>query len=348
VFSVGSFVMAANTVDGVGVKPNGWHCCASFDVTDWTPNVSTLSTRGQLVSSPGRITAGGRLGEYAVLYKERAIYLGQFVGAPAVWDFTLVIGGNAGCVGQDAWCDIDGAHFIVGIDGLFVFDGSRPQPVGQGEYAQWFFDNSNPVYRYKTQCIYDRQNQRVWVHYCSTLSSTLDSALVIHMPSKRVGHVTTSIESVLNYIGSGVTIDGMPAIAATIDGFGAYSFDSQFWISGGRFLAAFGTDHQLRSITGTPGASSVTTGDAGDDNVYTLLTMIRLRFLPGKTPSAAQVQTFTKERLGDDLTPATTVDIYDGRFDVLDSARWHRATFNFMGEYTVTHLGAALIPEGDV
>ena len=82
VFNVGSFVMALNTIDATyGTSPDRWWCCASFDDTSWTPSLSTLATTGRLVSNPGKITAGGRLGEYAVAYKDHAIYLGQFVGA---------------------------------------------------------------------------------------------------------------------------------------------------------------------------------------------------------------------------------------------------------------------------
>ena len=100
IFSVGAFVMALNTSDATyGVSQDRWWCCASFDDSSWTPSVSTLATTGQLVSAPGQITAGGRLGEYAIVYKDKAIYVGQFVGAPGVWDFTQVSGGDAGCVG---------------------------------------------------------------------------------------------------------------------------------------------------------------------------------------------------------------------------------------------------------
>jgi hypothetical protein len=97
IFSVGAFVMALHTNDGT-LKQDGWHNCASFDDTDWTPNVATLANKGRLVSTPGEITAGGRLGEFAIAYKERAIYVGQFVGAPVTFDWVQVPG-TAGVLG---------------------------------------------------------------------------------------------------------------------------------------------------------------------------------------------------------------------------------------------------------
>lgn len=117
-------------------------------------------------------------GEYAIAYKQRSIYLGQYVGAPTVWNWLQVPGGDAGCVGKEAICDIGGAHFFVGDDNIWIFDGTRPIPVADGYVRQFFFDNSNPSYRYKTICVFDRQNNRVWVFYPSLSSQTPDSALV--------------------------------------------------------------------------------------------------------------------------------------------------------------------------
>ena len=344
VFSVGAFVMALNVNDGAS-KPDGWHCCASFDDTDWTESVATLSASGRLVSTPGELLAGGRLGEYAIAYKEKAIYVGQFVGAPAVWDWTQVPGGDAGCIGIDAWCDIGGAHFFVGQDNIWVFDGSRPVPIAT-PCRQWFYDNSSPTYRYKTQCVFDRQNNAVWIFYCSTGATSPDSALVYHIQTKQWGLATISIESALNYVAAGVTIDDLDDFGATIDDLSGYSFDSQFWLAGGRSLSIFNTSHQLQSVTGATGASSFTTGDAGDDEGVTLLSKIRLRFAPGYKPTTATVTTYTKMNEGDDLTSVGTSNIDNGKFDVLQSARWHRATFSFTGNVRVLGIQPELTPDG--
>ncbi len=347
VFSVGTQVMALNTNDGT-VKADGWHCCATYDETDWTTSTATLCAKGRLVSTPGAITAGGRLGEYAIAYKNKAIYIGQFVGAPSVWDWQQVTGGEAGCVGQDAWCDIGGAHFVVGEDNIRVFDGSRPVPIGDDTVRQWFYNNSNPNYRYKTQCVFDRQNNVVWTFYCSTTATVPDAALVYHLKTKQWGHVNITIEAAMSYVAAGVTIDGLTSFSATIDGLSSYSFDSQFWLSGGRSLAVFNTSHQLQSLTGPSVSSGMTTGDVGDDAVVTLLNAVRLRFDPGYKPTSANIQTLTKSELGSTATPASTASMSDGKFDVMDSARWHSASFTFTGDHRIMAIGATLIPEGDV
>lgn len=342
-FTVGAFVMALNTNDG-SEKPDGWHCCAAFDDTSWTPSLATQATSGRLVATSGKLTAGMRLGEYAIAYKMKSIYLGQYVGAPTVWNWLQVPGGEAGCIGKEAICDIGGAHFFVGDDNIWIFDGTRPIPVADGYVRQFFFDNSNPSYRYKTICVFDRQKNLVWVFYPSLGATSPDSALVYHVTAKKWGVANRSIEAALNYVAGGVTIDGLSAISSTIDGLSSYSFDSQFWLSGGKSMSVFNTSHQLQSMTGISTSSSMTTGDVGDDDMVSALNKIRLRY--AVAPSAASVQTFTQQNSGTGFMAATTGAVLDGKFDLRQSARWHKATFSFTGPVRVTHMDADLTPAG--
>lgn len=343
IFTVGAFVMALNVNDG-SEKPDGWACCAAFDETSWAPSLATQATAGRLVATAGRLTAGMRLGEYAIAYKQKSIYLGQYVGAPTVWNWIQVPGGEAGCIGKEAICDIGGAHFFVGDDNIWIFDGTRPVPVADGFVRQYFFDNSNPSYRYRTICVFDRQKNLVWVFYPSASSQTPDSALVYHVTAKKWGVANRSIEAALNYVSGGVTIDGLSAISPTIDGLAAYSFDSQFWLSGGKSLSIFNTSHQLQAMTGTSVTSSMTTGEVGDDDSVSALNKIRLRY--AKAPLTAAVQTFIQQNSGVGFTAAATGAVVDGKFDLRQSARWHKATFTFTGQVRVTHMNADITPAG--
>jgi hypothetical protein len=345
VFSVGAFVMALNVNDGAE-KPDGWHCCAAFDVSDWVESVTTQSASGRLVSTPGQLTAGLRLGEYAVAYKSSSIYLGQYVGAPVVWDWLLVPGGEAGCVGKEALCDVDGAHFFVGTDNFWLFDGTRPVPVGDGQTRQWFFDNSDPGNLFKTKCVYDRQQNRVWVFYPSAGSDSCDSALVYHLKNKQWGRADTEIQAVLNFVAPGFTFDTWDDAGATFDTLPDISYDSQYWLSGGKDLSVFNTSNQLQSFNGVAGASSFTTGDAGDDDQVTLLKQVRLRFAAGFKPATANITTFSKMSSGDDFIPGPTSSINDGKFDILKSARWHRAVIDMTGDARVTGIKPTFAPAG--
>lgn len=343
IFTVGAFVMALNTNDG-SEKPDGWHCCAAFDDMSWTPSLATQATSGRLVATAGRLTAGARLGEYAIAYKQRSIYLGQYVGAPTVWNWIQVPGGDAGCVGKEAICDIGGAHFFVGDDNMWIFDGTRPVAVAEGAVRQFFFDNSNPAYRYKTICIFDRQKNLVWVFYPSLGASSPDSALVYHVSAKKWGVANRSIEAALNYVVAGVTIDELPSISPTIDGLAPYSFDSQFWLSGGKSLSVFNTSHQLQAMTGASTTSAMGTGEVGDDDAVSSLNKIRLRY--ARSPVSATVQTFIQMNSGVGFTAGASGAVVDGKFDMRQTARWHKATFNFVGPVRITAMDANLVPAG--
>jgi hypothetical protein len=343
IFTVGAFIMALNVNDG-DEKPDGWHCSAAYDDTSWAPNLATQATAGRLVATAGRLTAGMRLGEYAIAYKQRSIYLGQYVGAPIVWDWLQVPGGDAGCVGKEAICDIGGAHFFVGDDNMWIFDGSRPVPVADGYVRQFFYDNSSPLYRYKTICVFDRHKNLVWVFYPSLDATSPDSAIVYHVNAKKWGVANRRIQAALNYISNGVTIDGLPTISSTIDGLAPYSFDSQFWLGGGKTLSIFNISHQLQSMTGASVSSSMTTGEVGDDDAVSALNKIRLRY--AKAPTSASVQTSIQQNSGEGFTVAASGAVLDGKFDLRQSARWHKATFSFSGPVKITHMDATLTAAG--
>jgi len=341
-----NFVLAFHTNDlTYGDSPDRWWCCAQSNQNDWVPDVSTGANTGRLISVEGPLQAALPLGDYVVAYKQRAIYLGRYVGGAEVWRWTLIPGGEAGAVGQDAVCDIGGKHFIVGNDNFWIFDGTRPVPLGDGINRQWFLDNSSPTYRYKTQVSYDRQNKLVRVHYPSrTSSGACDACLVYHLSANKWGRDDLVIESPLNYIAPGVTIDGLDAYAATIDALPNIPLDSQFWLAGGQVPAFFNAAHQLVSLNGETADSSMTTGDMGGDDAVMGLERFRIRF--AQSPRGASATGYFKMNEGDPLIQGATNAINDGKFDIRQSARFHRVRIDLTGPHKATAYDAKLNAEG--
>lgn len=345
VYVVRDQVMALNTDDAsLGDSPDRWWCSGIYDHTQWSVAVPTQCNTGRLVATPGEVIAGLPLGDYATAYKAGGVYRGTYVGSPVVWQWD-VMHNESGCVGQEALCDIDGAHFYVSDQGFYVFDGQTSTPLGGGVITQWFSDNSNPAYRYKTICRFDRQNKRVFIFYVSKLSSTLDQAIVYHVTSKRWGKVTKSIEAALNYISAGVTINGMSAVAATIDTLPSIPLDSQYWQAGGRAFSVFNTSHQLQTLTGEASASSITTGDIGDDSFFSTLRQARIRFL--NSPTTAAGEGFSKNNEGDDHVTAGLFQVTGNRADMIQSARWHRLRIDFTGDVELIGINYDLVQEGE-
>jgi hypothetical protein len=344
IFSVGAQVMALNVNDGAD-KQDGWHCSALNDDTDWTPSLTTQAASGRLVSTSGAIKAGARLGEYAVAYKAKSIYVGQYVGSPSIWDWVQAPGGSAGCVGPEALCDIGGSHFLVGEDNIWIFDGRTPIPVAD-HIRLWFYEDANPTYLYRTKCVFDKQANRVWVFYPSSSSETCDSAIVYHLLTKQWGRASRAIETTIQYVSPGVTYDTLNTVGATYQDLDGIPYNSQFWLAGGQALAVVSSSHRLQLLSGNPVNSSFTTGDVGDDEKLSCLHQIRLRYSQGYKPDTATVRLYYKMDSGDDVTQGITGDMLDGKFDVLQTARWHRAKFTFTGAVRVAGIDARTRPAG--
>lgn len=328
------FVIAFNTNDGTyGDQSDRWWCSAFQDYSSWTASVPTQATTGRLVGVPGELTAAAPLGAYMVAYKERGMYLGQYVGPPIVWQWDQVPG-EIGCVGPEAVVDIGGAHIFVGADNIWFYDGTRPTPIATGQIRQWFYNDLSATYKYRTIVYYDRQNQRVWFHYPSSASSgTPDRAIVYHLVSKQWGRANRSIEAVFQFVTPGLTWDTFSAVAPTWDSLPAIPWDSQTWQAAGRSLAIFDTSHNLKSMTGSSDSSSFITGDMGDDGLYSHADPLRIRFLT--EPTSASATGYTRQTAGGSLSTNGTASLSDGKFDIRQSGRFHRYSVSITGDNEV-------------
>lgn len=340
-FTTDNFVFALNyDHTATGRVADGWYCSAYQDYSDWTPSVTTQSTRGRLIGNGGPLLAGLRLGPYAVAYKANSMFLGSYVGSPVVWQWER-IPGDIGCVGPEALCDIGGAHIFIGEDNIWMFDGTRPTPIAQG-LRQWFYDNCSPELIGKSIVKFDRQKNRIWIFYVSSGSGSLDSALVYNLVTKQWGRANRSIEAAVNYVTAGLTWDSIPGTDWT--DMPDVPWDSQYWDGTGKSLAVFDTTHTLKVMNGTSTGGSITTGDFGDDGRVTMLRTSRVRFT--KAPTSAAALGAFKMAEGEALTSGDSSDLADGKFDHRQSARFHRITYTMTGPFEATGVQPELIGEG--
>jgi hypothetical protein len=338
--SAAGFVVAFNTNAG----NDYWHCCALMDDTDWAISLSNQATSGRLVSTPGEITAAKVFGDQIVAYKDRSMYLGRYVGSPVVWQWD-VVPGDVGCVGPDAVTDLGGlGHIIVGRSDIMLFDGTRPVSIVSNVLRQWFYSNVSQQFLYRTIVIHDKQNGVVWIFYPSVSSSVCDQALVYHLTTKRWGKATQTIEAALNYVQSGASIDGLDAYAATIDTLPPVSLDSQYWLAGGRVMSLMTSAHQLSTLSGVCGASSMTLWDVGDDQVVTQLKRLRVGYQVA--PASASAVGQQKLSRGETLAAGSTGAYVAGKFDMRQSARFHRVRVDAVGDWVAAAVDFDLSPAG--
>lgn len=339
------FVLAFNTNEGTyGDSPDRWWCSGINDDTLWTPSVTTQATTGRLVSAPGAITAAKTFGDQVIVYKDRAIFLARYVGAPAVWQFDA-IPGDVGCVGPDAVTDIGPAQIFVGRGDIFYFDGTRPVSIAEGKVRQWFYNNASQQYLYKTTLVHDKQANLVWMFYVSSGSTTgvRDSALVYHLGRQQWGVATLTIEAAMNYVSAGLTFDSIAGLF-TFDTVPSVSFDSQYWLAGGRMTTVFSSAHQMSSLTGTTGASSMTLFDVGDDQQVTKLNRMRVAYL--SDPTSATCTGFVRMSRGSLPQNGGTGTYTNGKFDIRQAARFHRLRVDNVGNWAASGVDFDLATAG--
>lgn len=344
--SVLGFVMALHTNETIyGDSPDRWWCSAYLDETSWTASVSTQAATGRLIEGSGQLRAGKRLGDDFIAYKQRAMFLGRYAGAPEVWRWTQ-ISSEIGCVGQEALADTGIMHLFVGEDDIYLYDGVRPQSIAAGKVRQWFVDNRDPTYSYRSKVLWDRQNSLAYFCYpSSTSAGVVDEALVFHTKSGKWGLITRNIQAVVNYISPSITYDGGSPLITTYDSGPAIPYDSAFWVSGSETAALFETDNVIKTLSGTPGTSTFKTGDFGDEDGSTMCDNVKLRFR--QSPSTATVQGYTKTDLGTAVpTTGASASRDDGAFDVRQTARWHRFEFTLTGAAEFTAIRPSLKPAG--
>lgn len=342
--TINNQVFAFN-IDGMGFGNDvtRWACSAVGSYTDWTPSVATQCVSGQLLDSAGPITAGKRLGDVIVAYKDKAMYVGQYVGVPAVWNFQR-IPGEIGTPCQEAVVNTGTAHFFVGPDDFYMFDGSRPQPLNSS-CRNWFFTNIDQKYAYRTCGTFDRINQRVyWWFVSKSGNGSLDKCIVYNVKTNQWGRMDQDIEFVADYVASGLTIDGLASSYSTIDSLPSVGFDSPFWTSGSSVVAVFGTDHKAYQISGTPGESRIITGHYGDNMSYSTLSRIKPRFI--KSPTSSTVNYSYSNTDATNFIAGNTSTYLNQWYDLIWSARWHKMEFVYSGEMGISGFDLIMSQDG--
>ena len=331
---------------GYGDQPDRWWASAINDVATWTPSAATQCVTGRLVAAPGSIRAMRRLGPNCVAYKDKAIFLGSYVGPQApIWRWDLVPG-DIGCSSQECVVNIGTAHLFVGETDLYSFDGSRPVSIG-APIREWFFARLNRSYQYLMAALHDRPNGLVYWFYPSTASNSgaLDEAIVYSYRTNRWGAVARDIEMPIELVLGGITYDNLGTLYTTYDDLPAIPYDSPFWIANSPVPAVIGTDHRPYTIGGEPDAWSFATSLYGDEQLVSLFERLNVRWIT-KPTVAALTQRYGMDESAS-LASATAVQMSPptGRFDALISARWHQSALAGSGSMEFAGLDPVVKPE---
>ncbi|MFA5135687.1 MAG: hypothetical protein WC505_07950 [Patescibacteria group bacterium] len=340
------FVMLFSYNDGVNTFGDGWWCSGLYDHTTWMPSPSTQAANGRLFDTVGEITAAKSLGSAMAVYKDDAVYLGQYVGPPVIWQWTLVAT-DSGAYSQGSVVNVAGVHYFLGNNGLFMYDGSRPVPIGAQEVREWLRQNINPEHVGNIVSGYDSKRSIVFWFFPSMLSTGIcDECIAYNTVTGKFGRFTKNVTDLVDFRALSLTWGDVGALASTWGAVGDLltTWNDPILMGASVGLSFMSADGKLYKMDSNATNSSLTTGDFGDDVSLTTIKRVKPRFL--RSPDSAQITHYYKRNEGDTLTQGVTVSMNDGKFDLLKSDRWHRVKFSFVGNCEITAFDAALKSSG--
>lgn len=345
--TVGDYIIACDTDEATfGDSTNRWWVTPNY--ADWTPSIANRIASGILTSAAAGINAARRFGDNVIIYKDRSMYIGTFTGPPTIFE-AREIPGEIGAPSQEAVAvvgtHLEPKHIFMGVDDFYIFDGARPIPIGL-PIKETVFRELNRTYIKRTTTLHDRQNSRVYFYYPSANGGgALDRCVVYNYRTDKWGRDDRSIEAVADFIAPGYTYDDMGTLFSTYGTDIPIPYDSSFWGSSGTFLPTiFNSSHVLQHLSGVSGTCSITLGDIGDEVVAQTMQRVQPRWL--RKPSSATCTNYYRDEIGVTLVEDQTVSESSGRFDILRTAKWHRAKIQTIGDSEISDMRIDLAPEG--
>lgn len=341
------FVLAFNTNDATyGDSPDRWRCCAVGNPDSWTPNVATQAATGRLLDEPGAIRGAQTLGSNVVVYKDRSMFLGEYVGPPDVFRFRRVVGHGLGAPSHYAIVGLESAQVFMAQDNFWLFDGTRPVAIGTNRVADFVFDDLDWANRNLVVGFHDTQNWRVFWWYPSLSSGgTLDKYVCYNYRSDKWGFGEKTVAFAWEYFSTGMAYDDVGTFFATYDAIPTTgTYDDLFGTTGLPQPATVDVSANLSTMTGVGADSSLVSGDIGVDGSIQVLQRVRPRFKTVPT-TGTQAHRFRDQLGGTATTSVATTTLTDGAFDHVFAARWHSLRQAYTGSMELLGWDVTIVPD---
>lgn len=263
---VNNFVMVGNTDDPVsGKRPERVWWSAIDNPTSW-PTPGTVAAREvqsdyqDLVGNGGAVRAIVGAQNYAVIVMDKAIWRGEYVGLPSVFNFNQAEDNRGTKVGTSVISDGRNVYYID-EDGFYVFDGVASTPIGVNKVDDYFKANLAANYSYRITAAYDPLNQLIMWSYPSVnnVGGTPDKIICYHVYNKVWSEINIGVECLFGSYTTGYTLEELDAFG-NMDTI-TVSLDSVQWMGGKAQLAGFTTDHKLGYFSGDNVEAILATGE---------------------------------------------------------------------------------------
>lgn len=141
---------------------------------EWTP--STANQSGEQTLANGSYIVGGLSTRQEILiWTDRALYSMQYIGAPFVFTFQLMMD-NITIISQNSAITVNGATYWMGFDKFYVYNGTvQPLPC---TVRKFIFSNIDFTQQSQIVCGQNEAFNEIWWFYPSINSNVNDSYVI--------------------------------------------------------------------------------------------------------------------------------------------------------------------------
>jgi hypothetical protein len=186
-----------------------------------------------LPDTQGRIVEGKSLNDTFFIYKNDAVWAMQFIGGSLVFSFRKVFSDGSGILARDCVTEYEGKHFVVGVDDVYIHDGTAKKSVITNQMRKALYSQINPEHTDKVKCVHDSKNREILIHYPSVDSPAGESDKVIIYNYESDAWTQRDVERIA-FIGNGHvqrTVgepEGWDSDTGTWDGDGSFWGDESY------------------------------------------------------------------------------------------------------------------------
>jgi hypothetical protein len=185
----------------------------------------------------------------------------------------------------------------------------------------------------------------IYWFYPSTNATAPDSFVAYHYTSGRWGKGTQSVQAANEYFTTSVSYANIAATYTTYGAFTNETYEELVFSENSFVPAVITTDKKLKLLTGASLLSSLTTNDFGIDGQITTVTRIRPRFINFTIPdssdtdySGATLTPYYRDYMGTAKTEGLITFMTNGKFDIIQSARWHSGVIEILLTHEISGL----------
>lgn len=169
-----NYLVALDITEGSNRRPTmvRWSDTAPLGgvPTSWTAvDASSQAGYNILPDTQGQVVDGKALGDTFFIYKNDAVWAMQFIGGNFVFSFRKVFS-DAGILAKDCVVEYDNKHFVIGVDDIYVHDGTTKKSVISNKMHDFFYNDINTAHVSKVRCVANNSRKEMIIYYPNSSS----------------------------------------------------------------------------------------------------------------------------------------------------------------------------------